>query len=226
MARPKLLDLFCGAGGAAMGYWRAGFDVTGVDIAPQPRYPFEFVQADAMTYPLDGYDAYHGSAPCQDHTPLAALVGGHGNGWMLAATRDRLAATGKPYVLENVPSAPMRVDLTLCGHMWGLRNRRHRWFEFVGCLFVPPQPRHVHRPGVRTATRQRRQRWAEGWDVSVTGDVGVYVGPEALGIDWMNGDELSQAIPPAYTEYIGSCLLGEFPAQEPAGRGSGGLECR
>jgi DNA (cytosine-5)-methyltransferase 1 len=205
MSRPRLLDLFCGAGGAAVGYDRAGFDVVGVDVKPQPHYPFEFVQADAMTSPLDGFDAYHASAPCQDHTPLAALVGTHGTGWLLGAIRERLSATGKPFVLENVPGAPMRPDVILCGHMFGLRTRRHRWFELhgFGCLM----PSHVHRPGVLTATSRRRERWDAGWDVSVTGDVGVYVGPEALGIDWMNGNELSQAIPPAYTEYIGRQLM-------------------
>jgi len=207
MSAPKMLDLFCGAGGAAMGYHRAGFDVIGVDIEPQPRYPYEFHQADALTYPLDGFDAYHASAPCQDHTPLAALVGGHGNGWMLAAARERLTATGRPFVLENVPAAPMRPDVILCGHMWTprLRTRRHRWFELHG--FTCPAPPHRHAPGVRTATSRRRERWEQGWDVSITGDVGTYVGPEAMGIDWMTGDELSQAIPPAYTEHIGRRLI-------------------
>ena len=205
MSRPRLLDLFCGAGGVSAGYARAGFEVVGVDVSPMPNYPFEFHRADALTFPLDGFDAYHASAPCQDHSPLAALVGGHGTGWMLAAARERLASTGKPYVLENVPGAPMRPDVILCGHMFGLRTRRHRWFELGGfsCL-APP---HVHRPGVRTATSRRRERWAQGWDVSVTGDVGTYVGPEALGIDWMTGDELSQAIPPAYAEYVGGFLI-------------------
>lgn len=205
MSGPVLLDLFCKAGGAAMGYHRAGFDVVGVDIEAQPRYPFKFIQADALTFPLEGFDAYHASAPCQDHTPLVALSGPHGTGWMLGAARERLAATGKPYVLENVPGAPMRPDVILCGHMFGLRTRRHRWFELGGfACFAPP---HVHRPGVRTATSRRRQRWDEGWDVSVTGDVGTYVGPGALGIGWMTGNELSQAIPPAYTGHIGAQLL-------------------
>src|SRR5215469_14098562 len=92
---PRLLDLFCGAGGAAMGYHRAGFDVTGVDIKPQPRYPFTFIQADAMTYPLDGFDAIHASPPCQDHmrTPNP-FQKTHGTAWMLPATRARLSAGG------------------------------------------------------------------------------------------------------------------------------------
>lgn len=206
----RLLDLYSGSGGAAAGYGRAGFEVVGVDINPMPRYPFEFHQADALTFPLDGFDAYHASAPCQDHTPLAALVGGHGNGWMLAAIRDRLSATGKPFVLENVPGAPMRADVILCGHMFGLRTKRHRWFELHG--FGCSTPTHVHRQGVRTATSRRRERWAQGWDISITGDVGTYCGPAAMGIDWMTGNELSQAIPPAYTEHIGTALLKHLEA--------------
>ena len=187
-ARPRLLDFGCKAGGGSVGYDRAGFDVVGIDIEPQPRYPFEFHQADMMTFPLEGFDAYAASPPCQDHSPLSALVGLHGTGWMLAAIRDRLLTTGRPFVIENVPGAPMRADLTLCGHMFRprLRTRRHRWFELHG--FMCFQPHHQHAPGVRTATTRRRERWAQGWDVSVTGDVGVYVGPQALGIDWMTGD--------------------------------------
>jgi DNA (cytosine-5)-methyltransferase 1 len=164
------------------------------------------VQADATTYPLDGFNAYHGSAPCQDHSPLAALVGEHGTGWMLAHTRQRFEATGKPWVLENVPGAPMRADMLLCGKMFGLRVKRHRQFEIspdLVLLSVPPHSRHR----TLTATRERVARWEEGWDISVTGDVGTYLGPEAMGIDWMTGNELSQAIPPAYTEFIGHQLL-------------------
>src|SRR6266404_9137838 len=97
MTRPRLLDLFCGAGGAAEGYCRAGFAVTGVDISSQPRYPFTFIQADAMTFPLDGFDAVHASPPCQDHSATRDFGGDHGTGWMLTATRDRLAASGLPW---------------------------------------------------------------------------------------------------------------------------------
>ena len=104
-AMPRLLDLFSGAGGAAVGYARAGFEVVGVDNRPQPHYPYEFHQADAMTFPLDGFDAIHASPPCQDHSDLSSRVGKHGTGWMLDATRDRLTAHGAPYVIENVDSA-------------------------------------------------------------------------------------------------------------------------
>ncbi len=207
--KPRLLDLFCGAGGAARGYQMAGFYVVGVDLSPQPHYVGDDIQADAATFPLDGFDAIHASAPCQDHSPLSALVGEHGTGWLLGHTRQRLAAANVPWVLENVPGAPMRVDAMLCGKMFGLRVKRHRWFEIGNAfILVPPHPRH----DVPTATRERRKRWAEGWDVSITGDVGTYLGAEAMGIDWMTGNELSQAIPPAYTEFIGSQLLGYVEA--------------
>jgi DNA (cytosine-5)-methyltransferase 1 len=218
MTRPKLLDLFCGAGGAAMGYHRAGFDVTGVDIAPQPRYPFRFVQADAMTYPLDGFDAIHASPPCRDHTRLTQMHGTVGSGWMLPAIRDRLTANGQPWILENVPGAPMRADFLLCGCMFGLPAlRRDRWFETSWRGFNLRSPCHHI-----------------GYAVSVSGHPGGFSNRDgipggdtmtwrrAMGIDWMTAAELAQAIPPAYTEYIGGQLLREFPAQEPAGRGSVG----
>jgi len=205
MTRRRLLDLGCSAGGATRGYQLAGWHVTGVDIELQPNYPGDaFILADMLTVPLDGYDAYHASPPCQDHSPLSALVGKHGTGYLLPAIRERLEATGRPYVIENVPGAPMRVDLMLCGKMFNLRVKRHRWFEFWAGAMLPTvvHPRHT----VPTATRQRRQRWAEGWDISITGDVGIYLGPEAMGIDWMTGNELSQAIPPAYTALVGQYL--------------------
>lgn len=208
--RPRLLDLFSGAGGAARGYQMAGFHVTGVDLHPQPRYAGdEFVRADALEY-LDAhgheFDAVHASPPCHDHTALRSRTADHGTGWMLDATRKRLEALPQPWVIENVPGAAMRVDLRLCGGMFGLRTYRHRWFELSSrgfMLALPVHPPHV----IRTSTKKRRVDWAAGMHVSVTGDVGVYVGREAMGIDWMNGDELSQAIPPAYTRLVGEHLM-------------------
>jgi DNA (cytosine-5)-methyltransferase 1 len=207
MTRPRLLDLFAGAGGAAMGYHRAGFDVTGVDINPQPRYPFEFHQADALTFPLDGFDAIHASPPCQDHSPLKSVAGLHGTGWMLDATLERLAAQPAIWIVENVGSAHNRADFLLCGEMFGLRTIRHRRFtldpRFEGLLAIPPHPKHR----ARTSTKKRRACWDAGLNISVTGDIGSTIGGLALDIDWMNGNELSQAIPPAYTEYIGVQLI-------------------
>jgi DNA (cytosine-5)-methyltransferase 1 len=206
---PLLVDLFCGAGGASVGYQRAGFRVIGVDNRLQPRYPFEFVQADALewlaTADLSGVAAIHASPPCQDHSPLRSVAGSHGTGWLLAATRSALAATGLPWVIENVPGSPMRADIVLCGAMFGLRTYRHRWFELSDPMFplLIAHPRHR----VRTSTKKRRRDWMAGMNISVTGDVGSWVGPSAMGIDWMTGNELSQAIPPAYAEHVGGLLL-------------------
>src|SRR5215469_5262889 len=160
--RPRLLDLFCGAGGAAMGYHRAGFDVVGVDNRPQPRYPFAFVQADAMTFPLEGFDSIHASPPCQDHSPLKSVAGEHGTGWMLDAMLERLAAQPAVWVVENVGAAHNRADILLCGEMFDLRTVRHRRFtidpRFPGLLAVPPHLRH-QRP---TSTKNRVSALADG----------------------------------------------------------------
>lgn len=206
--RPRLLDLFCGAGGCSVGYQRAGFDVTGVDIEPQPRYPFEFVQADALTYPLDGFDAHAGSPPCQDH-----IRGGshpvHGTGWMLAATRERFQATDRPWVIENVPGSPMRADYELCGCMFGLELPdvgqlvRKRWFETSWHGFDLRSPCH-HSGAALAVTGHGAQAWVRQ-KLGYSPTIAQY--REIMGIDWTNRDELSQAIPPAYTEYIGTQLL-------------------
>jgi DNA (cytosine-5)-methyltransferase 1 len=213
--KPRLLDLFSCAGGAAVGYHRAGFEVVGVDINPQPRYPFRFMQADAIEA-LNAFghlfDAIHASPPCQAYTPLGALHPHIEYPDLLAPTRDALDVLGLPYIIENVMAAPMRPDAVLCGGMFGLRTYRHRQFESNVPIIAPEHPKHV----IRTATKRRRELWDQGWHVSVTGDVGVYVGPEALGIDWMSGNELCQAIPPAYTEHLGQQLLAALPRQEAA----------
>ena len=136
---PRLLDLFSGAGGAAVGYHRAGFDVVGVDINPQPRYPFEHHQGDAMTWPLEGFDVVHASPPCQAYVTLA------GDGWpdLIGPVLERLTAWGGPWVIENVPTAPIH-GLTICGQSFGLGVRRHRVFAsnvFLmgpGCACGPP----------------------------------------------------------------------------------------
>lgn len=204
--RPRLLDLFCGQGGAGMGYHRAGFDVTGVDIAPQPRYPFHFVRGDALDYLAahgHEYAAFHASPPCQAYSPLNARCGYRHTVDLLPPTRAALLALGRPWVIENVPGAPFRYYVMLCGGMFGLRTYRHRRFESSWYVLQPEHPAHV----VRTSTRKRRADWDAGLHVSVTGNVGVYVGREAMGIDWMTGAGLSQAIPPAYTEWIGRRLM-------------------
>jgi DNA (cytosine-5)-methyltransferase 1 len=211
--KPRLLDLCCKEGGAGMGYHQAGFDVVGVDIDPQPRYPFRFIRADALDVLTDrrftaGFDLIHASWPCQAYSPLNALpstknADEHPD--LLGPGRELMRATGRPWVIENVMSAPLRKDMsiTLCGGMFGLRTYRHRRFESPLPLRAPPHPKHV----IRTATKRRKELWAQGWHVSITGDVGTYVGPEAMGIDWMSGDGLSEAIPPAYTRLVGRQAL-------------------
>jgi DNA (cytosine-5)-methyltransferase 1 len=196
MRKPRLLDLFCGAGGAAMGYHRAGFEVVGVDIAAQKHYPFEFHQGDAMTWPLEGYDTIHASPPRQAFT-AARVIHGRQHPDLLTPTRKRLQDWGGPWVIENVPGAPMRPDVVLCGSMFRpLRIRRHRWFESNMVELFALRPPCQHDPS----------------DVSVFGHGGhVYHGVadwrDAMGIPWMTRDELAQAIPPAYTEFIGAQLL-------------------
>lgn len=214
MRKPLLLDAFCKAGGAGMGYFRAGFDVIGVDIEPQPRYPFMFIRADALAFIRHMgwmFDVLHGSPPCQDHSPLKSRSGEKGTGWLLPATREAFEASGKPWVIENVPGAPMRQDVVYCGEMFGLRTVRHRWFESnVSGLWAPPHPlgdEHPRRHLRKTSTIKRRKCLDAGMNISITGDVAPYVGPPCMGIDWMTGDELSQAIPPAYTEHLGRQLI-------------------
>lgn len=216
VTRPRLLDLFCGAGGAAMGYHRAGFEVVGVDIEPQPHYPFEFHQGDAMTFPLDGFDAIHASPPCYDHTPVSGRTrkrkgGPDGSGWLLGATIDRLRRLGCPWVVENVHTAKMPPDVyvvRLCGSSFGLDVRRHRHFASNLALLVPPCAHALQTPRFRSLDSRQRTL------ASVVGVHGHtnYAGElplrrAAMGISWMDNDELTQAIPPAYTEWIGQHLM-------------------
>jgi DNA (cytosine-5)-methyltransferase 1 len=192
--RGRLLDLFCGAGGAAMGYARYGYEVIGVDIKPQPRYPFKFVQADAMEYPLEGFDMIHASPPCQAHSPLAALHKHKVYPKLIGPVRDRLRASGTPYVIENVPGAPLLNPLVLCGVKFGLGVFRHRLFE-VSWPFL--QPSHLKHNGYvgdgRYVTVAGHTGWTTGWRDECE---------RAMGIDWMTHAELAQAIPPVYTSYV------------------------
>ena len=211
MSRPLLLDLFCCEGGAATGYHRAGFDVLGVDIEPQPRYPFRFVQADAMTYPLDGFDAIHASPPCQDYSKnLRHQASGYPQ--LIDPIRDRLIASGVPWVIENVEGAPLPVqdDLfgaygtELCGTMFGLRVWRHRLFETSFPIAAPRGCNHATRP--LNPYRQSSRVLMAG---IVGGEWSTQEEPwrAEMGVRWMSRDGAREAIPPAYTEYIGRQLI-------------------
>ncbi len=212
--RPRLLDLFCGAGGAAMGYQRAGFDVVGVDIAPQPRFPFTFVQADALTFPLDGFDAIHASPPCQGYSDLRHRWG-RDYPRLIEEMRERL--TGRPYVIENVQGAPLLNPVTLCGSMFGLGVWRHRIFEIHPAPLMVPQCQHVDAPEpvdvTGTGSYQHKPRDKQNGGRSRK-PKGLSQAREVMGIDWMERREISEAIPPAYTEYIGRHLLDVLATQE------------
>ncbi len=136
--KPRLLDLFCGAGGASAGYHRAGFEVVGVDIKPQPHYPFEFHQADALEFPLEGYDAYHASPPCQAYSVCTKQEQKKNYKKLIGSIRNRLIPTGKPFVIENVLGAKLdlRANILLCGTMFGLPIHRHRIFEMFPSFFT------------------------------------------------------------------------------------------
>ncbi len=201
-----MLDLFCKAGGASVSYARAGFDVEGVDIESQPHYPFKFYQADALEFPLEGYDAYHASPPCYENTWSARRwIDGpvvYEKTDQLVNTRDLLLAIGKPFILENTPGAKMSDYIRLEGTMFGLKVIRERWFELHGFdIWMLPCPLKVKAPV------------ALGKYFTVAGhggqskDCRLITWQEAMGIDWMTKQELTQAIPPAYTEYIGKYLL-------------------
>lgn len=217
MGKPRLLDLFSGAGGAAFGYMRAGFHVTGVDINPQPRYRGDaFVQGDALEYVAahgHEFDVIHASPPCQAHSVLGAVW----RGWsdyddrhpdLVPITRQTLIATGKPYIIENVVGAPLEYPVLLCGAMFGLKVYRHRLFETSFFMLAP-----WHVPHNDKCPAVGRGISPKGF-ISVTGDGGFGMGKggmayarQAMGIEWMSRKELSQAIPPAYTEYIGRHLM-------------------
>ena len=203
--RPKALDLFCGAGGASMGLYRAGFDVTGVDIEPKPEYPFAFIQADALAFDLTGFDFIWASPPCQAFTAYKRR-GGHVRPRpnLIPDVRERLLASGAAWVIENVAGAPLDNPIMLCGSMFGLDVRRHRFFEASYPIAQPTCNHAAQTPRFPPATNRSNLR--------STVEVGVWRIPlevqrRAMGIDWMTLKNLSQAIPPAYAEYIGRAAL-------------------
>lgn len=221
-----------------MGYHRAGFELVGVDLNPQPRYPFEFHQGNALAFVREHgreFDAIHASPPCQAHSALKTMYNAKHHADLIPATRKALKATGLPWVIENVPHAPLRDPLVLCGSMFGLQTgdgraelRRHRLFE--SNVPLPDQMKCRH-------SRMTCGVYGDGngRDYRRVPVIGVYGGHgrdrprttapqqfsviergEAMGIDWMTGNQLSQAIPPAYTEYIGRALMARLSLRRAA----------
>jgi DNA (cytosine-5)-methyltransferase 1 len=240
--RPRLLDLFCGAGGAGMGYHQAGFEVVGVDIKLQPNYPFTFIQADAMEVLADpdkffdepeGFRAIHASPPCQAYTAMRVMANARqDHPDLVEPCRELLGLSGLPWVMENVPGAPMDDmgppdlfggggGITLCGSMFNLNDgtyelRRHRLFE---CSIPLPQPSCRHRLpvvgfyGNHARTRQRTVNGPRDRGGDITGtERKLALVRDLMGIDWMAWTEANQAIPPAYTEFIGRQLMAHLEA--------------
>jgi DNA (cytosine-5)-methyltransferase 1 len=224
LSKPRLLDLFAGAGGAAKGYADAGFEVVGVDISPQPHYPFKFHQADALLYlamaDLSSFDVIHASPVCKAYTNCN-LSPKERHPRLISDVRERLLYSGKTYVIENVMGAKhdMRASLMLCGSMFGLPVQRHRLFEMnAHLLLCPPAPCNHKYATIGVYGHSV-------WDSSKEGtprkdgkrrpdSVSVEIGHAAMGIDWMNKEELAQAIPPAYTEWLGLQLLQAQPGSK------------
>lgn len=216
MTRPLALDLFCKAGGASMGLHRAGFNVVGVDIEPQPRYPFEFICADALTVSLEGYDFIWASPPCQDYSSLKGFSS-KARGKLIPDIRARLMATGCPYAIENVVGADLIAPIKLCGSMFGLGVWRHRLFEMSHPPILVPACRHdlVREPvdvtgtgGPFTGTRKK-----PGGGISRK-PRNLEHAKAVMGIDWMTRSELSQAIPPAFAEFIGRAAIAHIQSQK------------
>ena len=216
--KPRLVDAFSGAGGSAKGYQRAGFYVVGIDIAPRPHYcGDEFIQSDALKMLADldwlaGFDAVHASPPCQGYTQFSNL---NAERWgnrvehpmLIEPVRELLDATGLPYVIENVQGAPLRKDLMLCGSMFGLRVRRHRIFETNWSVGGAPPCHHQDDSIAIYGSMDGRRVWTRknGTELRAARTIGQ--ASEAMGIDWMTWNEIKEAIPPAYTEFIGKQLL-------------------
>lgn len=209
--RPLLLDLFCCAGGSARGYYEAGFDIIGVDKDPQPNYPYEFIQGDALTVGAQllaerEIAAIHASPPCQCFTAYKRRGAGVGSNYvnLIPETRELLKNSGLPYIIENVPGAPLLNTVQYCGSSFKLDIRRHRLFESNVELVAPPCNHSWQKPRFPCATNRRNQRR--------TMEIGVWRIPlqqqqQAMGISNVTLRELSQAVPPAYTKHIGEQLL-------------------
>jgi DNA (cytosine-5)-methyltransferase 1 len=226
--KPRLLDLGCCAGAASTGYVRAGFEVVGVDIQPQPHYPFTFVQADMLTFPLDGFDVYHASPPCQGDSlaTLSHRMAGRDYPRLIGPIRVRLESTGKPWVIENVPGAPLRADLDLCGCMFSLelpgraQLLRRRLIETSWHARQEPVV-HDHRlPAISIAGHG-----TPAWQRRLTGHITVADWRKVMGVGWTTRAELTEAIPPVYAEHVGALLMAVHQARLERGSSTVSLTC-
>lgn len=209
----RLLDLCCKQGAASMGYYLAGFDVVGIDREPQPRYPFPFIQADLRDldpqWIADNFDAVAGSPPCWDHSVLKHRTGLDYEDF-IPETRALFEATGLPYVIENVEGAPLKDPLTLCGTQFdGLRVKRHRLFE-SNVPLTPPRPHPTGGHPLHYTLDKRKahygllDEWTAFVSVNGGGNCSKAAASDAMGgLDWMTKDGMNQAVPPAYTHWIG-----------------------
>ena len=237
ISKPKILDLFCGAGGAAMGLHRAGFEVYGIDIKPQPHYPFPFRCMDALEAMdillrgegieftgslirlfINDFDAYWASPPCQHASTIAKQnrilrPGKYDHPDLIPQTREVLIKAGKPYIIENVVGAALVNPIRLCGSWFGLRLHRHRLFETNFGVLGTPCSHHWQKPFFKTCDKRCS---------TLATCVPVYghnyynefeVAQKEMGIDWMDTEELNEAIPPAYSEYLGKYLMQEIESK-------------
>lgn len=216
--KPRLLDAFCGAGGAARGYVFAGFDVRGCDHVEQPNYlrsgASAFVRADAIEFIRDHgheFDVIHASPPCPAYSAATRPDRRAEHPDLVGPTRELLAATGKPWVMENVQGAPMRFAFMLCGSMFGMKVRRHRLFESSVMMFTPPCRHHLQPVTLSvTGTGYGGKHKRNGMKPA-----GIEEAREVMGVGWpMTIKELSNAIPPAYTRWIGERLLTILSTEE------------
>jgi DNA (cytosine-5)-methyltransferase 1 len=218
--KPRLLDLHCGEGGAGVGYARAGFEVVGVDKEPKTRYPFEFHQADSLEYLAEHwreFDVIHVSPVCKGYSPLAALYPDKEYPDEIATFRKALRATGKPYVIENVSTAPLENYVMLCGSMFGLKVYRHRLFECNPPIMFSPMSCNHWGKASGNKSMKAEKRVTPNLDdfeiLTVTGhDFILESARVAMGTPWMSQSGISQAVPPAYTEYIGNQLMNVLQA--------------
>ena len=212
----RLLDLYCKAGGASAGYVRAGFEVVGVDIKKQKRYPYEFIHADALEVLADAdfinsFDVIHASPPCQTHSITKNLRIAQGKSTdkidLIPQTRDGLIASGKTYIIENVMGAPLIDPVVLCGSSFGLKVRRHRGFESnIPLNGLPCDHKGQGRPvGVYGSMRDSIPSGGKTAD-------SIEEAREAMGIDWMLWGDLVEAIPPVYAEHLGLQVMASLKA--------------